>query len=129
MLDFATFVRPASPNTFLIAPAGTTAAAADESAPTFGADAETVRAAFAKVALSQPRVRALSRDDAALQDEYVQESALFRFPDTVTVRFIPLAGGGSTLALYSRSRVGYSDLGVNAKRARLWLALLQEALG
>jgi uncharacterized protein (DUF1499 family) len=130
MIDFATLTLPASPNTYLIAPPGLCRAATPhEAAPVFAQDAPAVRAAFAKVAMGEPRVTAEGRDDAGLADDYVQRSALMRFPDTISVRFIPLEAGGSTLALYSRSKVGYSDMGVNKKRVQRWMTLLKAELG
>ena len=55
----------------------------------------------------------------------VQRSRIFRFPDTVTVQLFPLPDGGSTLAIYSHSNYGRSDLGVNADRVRRWLVLIE----
>jgi len=40
-------------------------------------------------------------------------------PSTVEIR---VGDDRSTVAVYSRSRVGYSYLGVNRKRAERWLA-------
>jgi uncharacterized protein (DUF1499 family) len=73
----------------------------------------------------QPRVerRAVSEDE--LQYDFVQRSPLLRFPDTITVRFIPLSPTTSTLAMYSRSHYGYSDFGVNRRRIETWLASLR----
>ncbi|MBU6372828.1 MAG: DUF1499 domain-containing protein [Alphaproteobacteria bacterium] len=125
MIDFATLERPPSPNTYLVAPPGLCRAAEPElAAPKFPQAAPVVRDAFFRMAAKQPRVTYGAKDDTGLQYELVQRSALFRFPDTITVRFIPLAEGGSTLAIYSRSQVGYSDMGVNRKRVQAWLAAL-----
>ncbi len=55
---------------------------------------------------------------------YVQTSGLFGFPDYVSVRFIELDAGRSTLAVFSRSRLGQSDLGVNKKRVERWLGAI-----
>lgn len=130
MIDFAELERPRTPNTFLVAPDGLCRrATVDETAPRFGAPAEAVRAAFRRVAERQMRVDSGERNDALMQDAYVQRSALFRFPDFIEARFIPLPEGGSTLAVYSRSKYGRSDLGVNRKRIRGWLAELAAELG
>lgn len=130
MINFSDFERAKTPNTFLIAPQGLCRRATpDETAPEFGAPAAMVRAAFQRVTERSPRVTAGPRDDAALQDQYVQRSALFRFPDTVDVRFIPLNDRRSTLAIYSRSKYGRSDFGVNRKRVRAWLDALAVELG
>jgi len=54
----------------------------------------------------------------------VQRSLIFRFPDTITVQVFPQTEGGSTLAIYSRSNYGRSDLGVNKARVQRWLGLI-----
>jgi uncharacterized protein (DUF1499 family) len=46
------------------------------------------------------------------------------FPDTIVVRFLDLPDGRSTLAIYSRSRFGESDFGVNHARLERWLGKL-----
>jgi len=129
MIDFATLTLPPSPNTYLVAPPGLCRAAEPhEAAPRYTQSAPVVRDAFLRVVAKQPRVTAGDKDEAGLQYEFVQRSAVFRFPDTVTVRFIPLAEGGATLAIYSRSKVGYSDMGVNRKRVQGWLVALDAEL-
>ncbi len=65
---------------------------------------------------------------AAGQLEFEQRSFLFRFPDLVSVRFLPLGESQSTLVIYSRSLLGYSDLGVNRSRVRNWLDALDKSL-
>ena len=64
-------------------------------------------------------------DQDGLQYQYRQRSLVFRFPDFVDVRYIPIDDHTSTLAIYSRAKYGYSDFGVNKKRVEMWLALLQ----
>ena len=71
-------------------------------------------------------MRRLAEDAAALQYDYVQRSALWRFPDLVTVRFIAVSPETSTVAVFSRAI--YGDLGVNRKRVTAWLRLLGEAV-
>lgn len=79
---------------------------------------------MAKVIASEPRIHAVHIDDAMLTDRYVQRSALLGFRDTIVVRFFDLPEGKSTLAIYSRSQLGYSDLGVNRARIDHWLGKL-----
>jgi uncharacterized protein (DUF1499 family) len=129
MIDFATLTLPASPNTYLVAPADLCAnAKPNEVAPIYAQPAEIVQEAFSKQALAEKRVVKLTTDPSALQQEFVQRTALMGFPDTVTVRFIPLSDTTSTIAIYSRSKVGYSDMGVNGKRVQRWMAATAAAL-
>ena len=57
--------------------------------------------------------------------EATDTSRFFRFKDDVVVRVRPAPGGGSLLDMRSISRVGGSDVGMNAKRIREFLADLQ----
>ncbi len=118
-IDFKTLVRPGSPNTFLVLPAGFEAAAkADRESPVFAGSPEAALEAFKTVALAAPRTQLEREGDG--QIELVQRSAIFRFPDHITAQAVAVEGG-SALCIYSRSNVGHSDLGVNAKRLNAWL--------
>lgn len=55
-------------------------------------------------------------------------SLLFGFTDDMVVRIVPNAGG-ATVDVRSKSRVGRSDVGQNAKRIRIFMSKLQAALG
>jgi len=57
---------------------------------------------------------------------YIQHSPIFRFPDVVTVEFVPLGPDHSSIAVYSRSRYGKYDFAKNRKRVERWLVLLQK---
>ena len=72
----------------------------------------------------EPRVTQLNGDSGLLQYDMVQRSKIVGFPDTVTVRFIPLGPDRSTLAIYSRSHYGRRDFGVNRERITDWLSKL-----
>ncbi|HEX8124862.1 MAG TPA: DUF1499 domain-containing protein [Allosphingosinicella sp.] len=68
--------------------------------------------------------------DVALVDtgkvEATATSTFFRFKDDVVIRVRPAPGGGSLVDMRSISRVGGSDVGMNAKRIRAFLADLQK---
>jgi uncharacterized protein (DUF1499 family) len=87
-----------------------------------------VKAAFDQVLAREPRISHSASDEGLGQYEWIQRSALMRFPDTITARFIALDAGASTLAIYSRSKFGRSDFGVNRARVSDWLAKLAAAL-
>lgn len=59
--------------------------------------------------------------------EATDTSTFFRFKDDVVLRAVPNPAGGSNVDMRSVSRVGVSDLGVNARRIREFLADLQES--
>ena len=86
------------------------------------------------VADSIRRAEALARDrgwEIARSDpeagilEATETSFFFRFKDDVVVRAKPASAVGSLVDMRSVSRVGVSDVGVNAKRVRAFLADLR----
>jgi uncharacterized protein (DUF1499 family) len=126
-MDLARIERPASPNTALAAPAvpGKNAATApDIVTPTYNVPATRLFAAIHAVAAAQPRTFLAADYPDRLQDHWVARSAVFNFPDLVTVQVVAQGENASTLVLYSRSVYGHSDLGVNQRRLRTWLAAL-----
>ena len=76
------------------------------------------------IAMAEPRVTRLVDDRQNGRATYVQRSAVFGFPDYISVRVEP-DDAGSRLSLYSRSRFGHSDLGVNKARVERWLGKLE----
>jgi uncharacterized protein (DUF1499 family) len=130
-VDFETFRRSARPNAALACPPGFCAnAAADVDPGVFPVSDEELRRRFAAFALAEPQVVPVYRSDGPgrpMQDRYVQRSARMSFPDTIDVRFIALSDTTSTLAIYSRSQIGYRDFGVNLARIRRWTG--EAALG
>lgn len=120
-VPFSAFVRPATPNAAIAAPAGQLPIQPDIVLAEFALPPGQLRAALAAVAAAQPRTFVHGRTGA--QDHWVVRSAVFNFPDLVTAEVFPRPGG-SALVLYSRSIYGRSDLGANRARLATWLAAL-----
>jgi uncharacterized protein (DUF1499 family) len=97
--------------------------------PTFSVSAGELAAAFDSVALADDRVEVLAGSASAGFVTYVQRSLLFGFPDFISVRFIDLPSGGSTLGIFSRARDGKSDLDVNQKRVNRWVEQTEARVG
>jgi uncharacterized protein (DUF1499 family) len=57
----------------------------------------------------------------------VVRSALMNYPDIVIAEAAAVEGG-TGLWLYSRSLIGWSDMGVNRARVMAWLEALEVAL-
>lgn len=125
-IDFATLKLGEKPNQFLLCPPGYCAAEAHGASPLFPMSMGGLRTQWDAVIVRQPRVTIIAADKD--QIDYIQRTALIRFPDIITVRFIALSPGQSTLAVYSRSVYGTSDFGVNRKRIETWLAALNVRL-
>ncbi len=120
--DFSRIVRPASPNTALAAPAGFQPVP-DLVTRRYAVPPPQLYALVMQVALAQPRTWLQVAYDDRLQAHFVARSRVFNFPDSITAQIYP----DGSLVLWSRSIYGRSDLGVNRRRLRAWLAALDRA--
>jgi uncharacterized protein (DUF1499 family) len=126
-VDFKTLKLTRKPNQFLVAPDGYCQNAKPHlESKVYEVAVEVLHEALRKVAASQPRVTVTEERSDGLQ--FVQKSKLIGFPDFIDVQFLSMAAKQSTLLIYSRSKYGRSDFGVNAKRIRTWLAELDAEL-
>lgn len=112
---------PSTPNWYRVTPDG------ENPAPVFQASVDELSSAFDRVVAAQNFIELLKDDRPEGPVTWVQRSALFGFPDYISASFLP-AGDGSTVAIFSRARVGQSDLGVNEKRVNAWLAAVEAEL-
>lgn len=122
---FESLVRRTVPNDALACPADLCPAPRDIEPPHWPIPASALQQAFASAILAEPRAVRVAVDDGAMTERWVQRTPLMRFPDTVVVRFLDRPGGGSTVALYSRSQLGRGDGGVNRERVTRWLRRLE----
>jgi uncharacterized protein (DUF1499 family) len=123
-VDFPTLELRDTPNQYLVCPEGYCAAQAHAAAPIFSVAVQELQDVWFDVISKQPSTTVIGRNEAARQFDIETLTPLVGFPDTITVRFLELPGGQSTLAIYSRSHYGYSDLGANKKRIDSWLGQL-----
>lgn len=114
-VDPVNAARPRSPNWAIATPAE------KHAAPVYDLSAADLARAFDAFATAKPRTRRLAGSPEDGRMTYIVRSALVGYPDYVSVAFIDLGDGTSTLALFSRSRFGYSDQGVNRRRLAEWL--------
>ena len=114
-LEPADVTPPTSPNFELLVGA---------EAPVIGADAAVVAARLDAVAQAEG-ARLLAGAPADGHMTYVVRSRIMGFPDAVSIRLVPLADG-TRVEVFSRSRYGYSDMGVNAARVARWIAAARQ---
>jgi len=129
-VDVARLQRRSSPNDALAAPPGFAGTArADLASPVFALDARALRAAMARALAAENSLQRVDADARAGTERYVQRTRLLGFPDTIDVLYVDLPDGRSSLALYSRSKLGYGDHGANRARLERWLAHLTTVAG
>jgi uncharacterized protein (DUF1499 family) len=120
---------PLAANAFLACPAGYCAVAEAAVIPVFAVSADRLVEYWRELVAAEPRLVQIAAEPEQQRSVWIQRSALFRFPDLVTVEFVALGPDRSSLALYSRARYGRSDFGVNRKRVLRWLSRLQQIAG
>lgn len=128
-LDPLTLERTGHPNDFLVCPTGRCTATTDRAAPVLDIAAAGQLRLWEQVVTAAPRTRILGLSETGFTLHAEQRSRIFRFVDTIAVRVLPLEGGRSTFAAYSRSELGYGDMGVNRARLEAWVAQLEAAAG
>lgn len=129
-MDFSTLSLSWRPNQFLVLPEGYKAQAKPHAtSPSFARTPDQILDALKRIALAEPRTALLAEDRAARQVSFVQKSKTFRFPDFITAEAVPVAGGETALAIYSRAKYGIRDFGVNRARIERWLGALAREVG
>lgn len=125
-VEFAALVPPNSPNNCLAAPQGHPGPK-QLLAPILPASPDAAFEVLLRLVEGFPRTWRLASWPERRQAQWVERSAWANFPDIITAEIVATPGGTS-LFLYSRSLIGYSDFGVNAKRVQAWLDGLAVAL-
>ena len=113
-VDPADATRSGNPNDYLVAPGG------DQDAVSFADSPAELMAHLDALVMAQPRVTRLAGSIEDAHVTYVQRTALMGYPDTISVRATG-EGEGARLMIWSRSRYGYADFGVNKARVEGWL--------
>jgi uncharacterized protein (DUF1499 family) len=113
-------------NGFLACPAGYCRIADAATSPAFAMGVDRLAEHWAHLIAREPRIAAVFAEPQERRFVLVQRSAALGFPDIITVEFVVLDAGRSSLAIYSRARYGRYDFGVNRRRVLAWLDRLQQ---
>lgn len=120
-IDFETLQRSPKPNNYLVAPDGLCQASEpDMASPKLTASARGLFSQISELIAAERLWELKQSDPAALKFHFVARTPLLRFKDDVYIQIIPPSTDSvdqaASLAIYSGSRIGYSDLGANKKR-------------
>jgi hypothetical protein len=113
------------PNSFRMAPPALTEEFVDSPSPVYTVNPTLMAKAFDDFVLSQSKTLRIAGSPDEGWMTYVQLSPSLNLPDYISVKFIDLNGGKSTVVVYSRSRFGYDDMGVNGERVMSWVGTLR----
>ena len=125
-VDITTLTRSKTGNDALACPAGWCAAASDFEPPVYALKVGALAQRFADSLGEESKLELVDNTAGGLQLRFVQYTPLMEFPDTIQVDFLSLDENRSTLAIYSRSKYGYGDMGTNLARIKRWLERLRQ---
>ena len=119
--------RSPKPNSAFFATQGLeTVAEVDHVLPVYPLSAGSLFAKAIECWGDQKNTRLAERNDQNLQARFVCTTPLLRFKDDIDVEVVPISESEAGLILFSRSRIGYSDLGTNRKRLAHWVEQLEQ---
>jgi len=123
-VDPLTEPQTVKPHSFRMAPPALTEEFVDVPSPVYTTNPTLMAKAFDDFVLSQRKTIRIAGSPEEGWMTYVQKTPNLNLPDYISVKFIDLNGGKSTIAIYSRSRFGHGDLGVNEARVLAWVGTL-----
>lgn len=126
-VDFKHLEPINKPNYYLVCPREYCNLKPQQYSPVMGIDVNALMSRGEQVLDGMSRTQKIAYDAKRKQFQYVQKSLIFRFPDIVTIQYIPIDKQHSTMAILSRSKYGYSDFGVNKKRVQYILKSLTQS--
>ena len=127
LIEFSALTRPRRPNNYLVVPPGFAGPAKpDAEAPVFDKTPKQVFDTVMDLVLERVDWRLKASDPDTLRISFVAVTPVLKFKDDVYVQAVPVEGrtDRSGVAVYSASRIGYSDLGTNGKRVKELLELI-----
>lgn len=120
-VSFKDWDRAPGDNEYILCPPDLCPGETNGPSPEFAVPVDDLRAAWERMVARKPHTDRLSWDEDTMQGDWEVRTPVLRFPDTVTARFLSLGEGRSTLAVFSRSHYGKSDLGTNGRRISQWM--------
>lgn len=123
-VDITTLSRSKTGNDALACPRGWCAAKSSFEPPVYSLKVGALAQRFAESLNAEVKLEVVDNTAGGLRMRFVQYTPLMEFPDTIQVDFLSLDDNTSTLAIYSRSKYGYGDMGTNKARIKRWLSRL-----
>ena len=122
-IDFHKIQLPKTPNYYLVCPKDYCNDKQNQLSPIFSVSVNQLNKAWQQM-IAKHHIKPVAQDLQTFQYTYIQRTRWLRFPDTINVKLIPISNTQSTIAIYSKSKYGYGDMGVNKKRVKAWLQQL-----
>ena len=125
-VDFQNLKVPSKPNWYLSLPKGIAYEVKGANiGPKFDVSVSLLTKALKRLLGDEPRIKMLAISNTEMRYELIAKTAILRFPDRVSIEIVRLGENHSGLALFSRSKYGYSDFSANRKRVQDWLRRIE----
>lgn len=122
--NFQAFTVSFLPNHFLVCPKNYCRAKPMAYSPAYPISAEDLFNAFNQMAARDPSIHFVYTMPESGQFELTVQSRWVPLPSDVSIQFMAISSHQSTVAIYSQSRYGVYDFGLNKRRVENWLATL-----
>jgi len=125
-IDFTEHILTDRPNQYLVCPPDYCADKPNETSPTYPVSAPELKTLLEQALAPEQRLIKIQTSGDETISIYQQSSAFFKFPDRITIKFIPIDKTHASLAIYSRAKYGRRDFDVNKMRVKRWLKRLDK---
>ena len=113
IIQVATIKNTAKPNQYLVCPNDFCDEKSDRISPVFDASVDRLQAVMAEIERNDANFSKVNSDDGDRRQKYIMRSPFWRFPNLISIEYIPLENDQSTIAIYAQAQLGQSDLGAN----------------
>ncbi len=115
-VDFTQNILTSKPNQYLACPEDHCRDKPHMVAPVFQVSRDEAVQVWDTMMAQKTRFARLNTRDKPDRRQYEERSKLMRFPDRISVQFLERSPTTSSVAIFSQSKYGYSDMGVNEAR-------------
>lgn len=113
IIQIATIKKTTKPNQYLVCPNDFCGETSDRVSPVFDVSVDRLKAIMADIERNDDNFSKVNSGDGDRRQKYIMRSPFWRFPNLISIEYIPLENNQSTIAIYAQAQLGQSDLGAN----------------
>lgn len=113
IIQIATIKKTTKPNQYLVCLNDFCDEASDRVSPVFDVSVDRLKAIMADIERNDANFSKVNSGDGDRRQKYIMRSPFWRFPNLISIEYIPLENNQSTIAIYAQAQLGQSDLGAN----------------
>ena len=113
IVEIAKVQKTPKPNQYLVCPQDFCKENIDRSSPVFNAPIDKIRQVLASFESKDAHLTKVNTNPDGTREKYIMRSPFWKFPNLISVEYIPLENGQSTIAIYAQAQLGQSDFNAN----------------